>query len=94
MCMIFILIQIKFNIDIKNDELLENLWEHKKRKKKKKSWLLLAVCNICKAQIWALEGLPHSIILFFFFFLMGKTIHLYKFWTLNAKKEKKVLEWQ
>jgi hypothetical protein len=31
--MIFILIQIKFNIDINDDELLENIWEHKKRKK-------------------------------------------------------------
>jgi hypothetical protein len=28
------MIQIKFNIAIKNDELLENMWEHKKRKKK------------------------------------------------------------
>jgi hypothetical protein len=27
--MIFILIQIKFDININNDELLENIWEHK-----------------------------------------------------------------
>lgn len=62
-CMIFILIQIKFNIDIKNDELLENMWEHKKRKKKKLT-IIGIVCNICKAQVRALlEGLPHSITL-------------------------------
>jgi predicted ATP-dependent serine protease len=35
MCMIFLLIQIKFNIDIKNDELLENMCKHKKKKEKK-----------------------------------------------------------
>jgi hypothetical protein len=32
--MIFILIKIKFDININNDELLENIWEHKKRKEK------------------------------------------------------------
>jgi hypothetical protein len=32
--MIFILIQIEFEIDIKNDELLNTIWEHKKGKKK------------------------------------------------------------
>jgi hypothetical protein len=31
MSMIFILIQIKFNIDINNDELLKTIWEHTKR---------------------------------------------------------------
>jgi len=34
MSMIFILIQSKFDIDINNDDLLENIWEHKKRGKK------------------------------------------------------------
>jgi hypothetical protein len=33
--MIFILIQSKFDIDINKDELLETIWEHKKKKKKK-----------------------------------------------------------
>jgi hypothetical protein len=33
MCMVFTLIQIKYDIDINNDELLETMWEHKKRKK-------------------------------------------------------------
>jgi hypothetical protein len=28
MSMVFILIQIKFDIDINNDQLLENMWEH------------------------------------------------------------------
>ncbi len=32
MFMIFILSQIKFDIDINNDELLKTIWEHKKRK--------------------------------------------------------------
>jgi hypothetical protein len=32
MSMIFILIQIKFNIDINNDELLETIWKHLKKK--------------------------------------------------------------
>jgi hypothetical protein len=32
MSMIFILIQIKFDIDINNDELLQTMWEHKKKK--------------------------------------------------------------
>jgi len=30
--MIFISIQIKFDIDINNDELLETMWEHKDKK--------------------------------------------------------------
>jgi hypothetical protein len=34
MFMIYILIQIKFDIDIINDKLLENIWEHKKLIKK------------------------------------------------------------
>jgi hypothetical protein len=38
MSMIFILIQIKFDIDINSDELLKTIWKHKK---KKKNWLLL-----------------------------------------------------
>jgi hypothetical protein len=33
MSMIFILIWIKFNININNRELLENIWEHKKKEK-------------------------------------------------------------
>jgi hypothetical protein len=32
MSMIFILSQIRFDIDINNDELLKTIWEHKKRK--------------------------------------------------------------
>jgi anti-sigma regulatory factor (Ser/Thr protein kinase) len=35
MFMIFILIQIEIDIEINIDELLENIWEHKKREKKK-----------------------------------------------------------
>jgi hypothetical protein len=31
MCMSFILIQIKFDIDINNDELLKTIWKHKKK---------------------------------------------------------------
>jgi hypothetical protein len=27
------IVQIKFDIDINNDELLENIWEYKKRRK-------------------------------------------------------------
>jgi hypothetical protein len=34
MSMIYILIQIKFHININNDELLKDIWEHKHRKKK------------------------------------------------------------
>jgi archaellum biogenesis ATPase FlaH len=90
--MIFILIQIKFNIDIKNDELLENMWEHKKRKKKK----LIIIGSLQHLQIpnSSIRRAPtqYNTILLLLLFLMGKTIHLYKFWTLNAKKEKKVLE--
>jgi hypothetical protein len=33
MCMVFTLIQIKYDIDINNDELLETIWERNKRKK-------------------------------------------------------------
>jgi RsiW-degrading membrane proteinase PrsW (M82 family) len=33
MFMLFILIQIKFNMDKSNDELLKNIQKHKKRKK-------------------------------------------------------------
>jgi hypothetical protein len=36
MSMIFILIQIKFDIDMNNDELLKTIWEHKKKKEKKR----------------------------------------------------------
>jgi len=42
MYMIFILIQIKLDFDINNDELLEIIWEHEK---KKKSWLSLVDNN-------------------------------------------------
>jgi len=38
MFMLFILIQIKFDIDINNDELLKTIWKHKKIKIK---WLSL-----------------------------------------------------
>jgi hypothetical protein len=31
MCMIFILIEIKFNIDVNNDEFLIIIWEHNKK---------------------------------------------------------------
>jgi hypothetical protein len=41
MSIIFILIQIKFDIDINNDELKETIWEHKKREKQ--NWLSLIV---------------------------------------------------
>jgi hypothetical protein len=34
MFMIFILIQMKFDIDINNNELLKNIWKHKKSEKK------------------------------------------------------------
>jgi hypothetical protein len=33
MSMVFTSIKIKIDIEINNDELLENIWEHKKRKK-------------------------------------------------------------
>jgi hypothetical protein len=36
MSMIFILIQIKFDIEINNDDLLKIRWEHKKKKWMKK----------------------------------------------------------
>jgi hypothetical protein len=32
--MVFIIIQIKFDIDIDNDELLKNIWDRKNKKKK------------------------------------------------------------
>jgi hypothetical protein len=34
MSMILILIKIKFDIEINNDEVFTNIWEHKKREKK------------------------------------------------------------
>lgn len=46
MSMIFILIQIKFEIEINNDELLKIIWEHQNRKKK--SWLSLIVYGTMK----------------------------------------------
>ncbi len=49
MSMIFILIQIKFNIDINNNELLKTIWEHKKRKRF--SWLSLVVCSTVKSKL-------------------------------------------
>ncbi len=39
MSMKFILIQIKFDIDINNDELLKSIW----KRQEKKSWLSLLV---------------------------------------------------
>jgi len=36
MSMTFILIEIKFDIDINNNELLKTIWKHKGKKKKKK----------------------------------------------------------
>ncbi len=37
MFMVFILIQIKFDIDIKNDELLKTIYVHKEEKKNEKN---------------------------------------------------------
>jgi hypothetical protein len=44
MSMLFILIQIKFDIDINNDE----LWKPYKNIRKKESWSSLVVCNNVK----------------------------------------------
>jgi hypothetical protein len=41
MSMIFLLIQIKFDIDVNNDELLETIWEHEKKEKK-----LIFTCSV------------------------------------------------
>jgi len=43
MFMIFVLIEIKFDIDINNDELLIIIWEHNKKAK-----LSLVVCSNVK----------------------------------------------
>jgi hypothetical protein len=52
MSMIFILIQIKFHIDINNDELLKTIWKHKGEKNKTKQKLIVTsnvvVCNNMK----------------------------------------------
>jgi hypothetical protein len=45
--MIFILIQIKFDIDINNHDLLKIIWEHKKKKWMKKKLIIMQ----CKAQV-------------------------------------------
>jgi hypothetical protein len=49
MFMIFILIQIIFDIHINNDELLKIIWKH--FKKKKRSWLSLVMCNNVKPKL-------------------------------------------
>jgi hypothetical protein len=49
-CSWFILIQIKSNIDISNDELLKIIWEHKK--KRKKSWSLLIMRINVEHKYW------------------------------------------
>jgi len=41
MSIIFILSQIKFDIDINNDELKETIWEHKKREKQNRLSLIV-----------------------------------------------------
>ncbi len=48
MSMIFISIQIKFDIDINYDELLETTWEHNKRKTKS---IIVGSVQQCKAQV-------------------------------------------
>jgi len=40
MSMKFILIQIKFDIEINNDELLENIWKHYKKNLRKKKLII------------------------------------------------------
>jgi hypothetical protein len=49
MYMIFILIQIKLDFDINNDELLEIIWEHEKEKKEK---LIVTSGQQQRAQVW------------------------------------------
>jgi hypothetical protein len=48
MSMIFISIQIKFDIDINYNELLETICEHNKRKKKS---IIVGSVQQCKAQV-------------------------------------------
>jgi hypothetical protein len=50
MYMIFILIQIKLDFEKNNDELLEIIWEHEKRKKKEK--LIVTSGQQQRAQVW------------------------------------------
>jgi hypothetical protein len=45
MSIIFILIQINFDIDINNDELLKTIWKHKKRRRKINKLSSIAMCN-------------------------------------------------
>jgi hypothetical protein len=48
--MIFILIQIKFDIGVNNGNQLETIWEHKNKKKKK--LIILGGVQQCKAQFF------------------------------------------
>jgi hypothetical protein len=45
MSIIFILIETKFDIDINNDKMLETIWEHKKRKEKKRKLIVTGKCT-------------------------------------------------
>jgi hypothetical protein len=49
MSMIFILVKIKFDMNINNNEPLKTIWKHKKKKKK-----LMVTNNVqqCKAQVF------------------------------------------
>jgi hypothetical protein len=49
----FILNQIKFDIDIINDELLTTIWKHKGKKNCQSS---LVVCSNVKAKWWNIEN--------------------------------------
>jgi hypothetical protein len=50
--MIFILIQIKFDINTNNDELLKTIWEHKKIKEKK---IFTCSAQQCGAQAFFID---------------------------------------
>jgi hypothetical protein len=49
--MIFILIQIKFDININNDELLETIWEQYKKKKREKKLFIIDSAKYRGAQV-------------------------------------------
>jgi hypothetical protein len=58
MSMIFIFIQIQFDIDMNNDEVLKIIWEHKKKRERKKSWSSLIVWSNVELKLLILNLFP------------------------------------
>jgi hypothetical protein len=82
-------IQIKFDIDINYDELLETMWEHNNRKKKNGS--LLVECNNAKPKFRNVRWCDHNCMLSDFWLLFSAKKIILLIYIYNHSIWKKII---